>query len=260
MIAIRDLTVETQSGKCLLNRVSLVLSKGENLGITGGSGSGKSTLLKVILGMLDSNSGISFGDIAVDKLDGVGKKELRKLLGKTIGFIPQNPMTAFNPRMKIKDQVAETFRIGLTMNYKDSLNFIGEKFSDLKLLDTPRILNSYPSQLSGGMLQRITVSILLGLNPQYILADEPTAALDRENAQLLVEVLDRECNDAGILFVSHDIQSLKTLCSRVLVMGDGEIIDGGTMDSVLSNPQAPWTKELSKIEKKTRERAISWQA
>ena len=125
-----------------------------------------------------------------------------------------------------------------------------EKLISVNLKDTERVLEAYPNELSGGMLQRVAAAILLGMSPDYILADEPTAALDGENRDLLLSIMRDQMKDKGILFVSHDVAALKGLCQNVYVLGTGKIIEYGTMDTLLSYPQTDWMKQFSMLSHK----------
>lgn len=125
-----------------------------------------------------------------------------------------------------------------------------EKLAAVNLKDTERVLGAYPSELSGGMLQRVAAAILLGMSPDYILADEPTAALDEENRDLLLQIMQKQMEGKGILFVSHDVAALKTLCQNVYVLGNGKMIEHGTMKMLLENPQTDWMKQFSMLSHK----------
>ena len=247
MLKIDNLSVCTTTNIQILNNVSMKLEIGECIGLTGASGSGKSTLIKTIIGIDDTqiiptNGIIEANNINVLKLS---SNERRKLCGKTFGFIPQSPITSFFPNAKIGKQLIATIKLhsdkALTMKQINELAILSLESVNLK--DTNRILNAYPCELSGGMLQRVTMAIILALKPKYILADEPTSALDNENAEILMSLL-AECKNSGILFISHDVKALKTLCSSIIVMESGKVIENQTTDELFLNPQELWTKEF----------------
>ncbi|MGL5437652.1 MAG: ATP-binding cassette domain-containing protein [Lachnospiraceae bacterium] len=243
MIRLEHLTVAAKD-KILLHDVSLEIRKSEAIGLTGQSGSGKSTILKSIMGILSGGckirqGSIWLGDQAIDKLSG-GKR--RQLAGTTIGFIPQNPMTAFDNRIKIGRQLEETLCLRLGLSKQEADRLADEMMLSLNLEDTERIKHCFPSELSGGMLQRIAVSILLALKPEYILADEPTSALDEENTGILLRELKKQKRNTGILLVSHDMEALRQLCSYLYVIEGGRIVEQDATDKVLGSPEQTWTK------------------
>lgn len=260
MIQIKNLNVKTKNKKQLLQDICLEFNKGNVVGITGKSGSGKTTLIKSILGMLDNHSYKVSGDIFY-KNEGItdySQSKRRELCGIKIGYIPQNLMTAFDPRIRIGKQVEETLCIRMGLDKKTAVNAFLENLKTLNLFEEKRILESYPREISGGMLQRIAVALTLSMRPEYILADEPTSALDEENRDLLIKVLLSKKDEIGILFVSHDIKALCALCKEVNVMENGKFIERGNMDILLNNPQTWWTKTFSEVYKNGKERSFVW--
>lgn len=247
MLKIEQLDVKERSGRYLLKDISMEIPAGQIIGLTGHSGSGKTTLLRSIFGMLHTSCHIDAGKILLDDVDlsHLSRKSHRELCGKKLGFIPQNPMTAFDSRLKIGFQIRETFTNRLQMSSNEAMALAREKLAAVNLKDTERVLGAYPSELSGGMLQRVAAAILLGMSPDYILADEPTAALDEENRDLLLQIMQKQMEGKGILFVSHDVAALKTLCQNVYVLGNGKMIEHGTMKMLLENPQTDWMKQFS---------------
>lgn len=243
MIKLDHLTV-TAKDKVLLHDITMEIKKGAAVGLTGQSGSGKSTILKSIMGILSGSCKIRQGNIWLEDwvLNELTGKKRRQLAGTTIGFIPQNPMTAFDSRIKIGRQLEETFCVRLGISKAEANRLADEVMLNLNLEDTERIKQCFPSELSGGMLQRIAVSILLALKPEYVLADEPTSALDEENTQILLRELLKLKSSTGILLVSHDITALRQLCSYLYVMEDSRLIEEDAVDKVLDSPEQAWTK------------------
>jgi len=246
MLKITGLSVEGKKQKTLIKQISFDLKSGKCIGLTGASGSGKTTLIKSIMGILDESCRIVSGDITLDgvSLPSLTAKKQRELCGTVLGFIPQNPMTAFYRYSKIGKQMEETFCVRLKLSRKDARQLSESTLKSVNMSDTNRILNSYPDQLSGGMLQRITMAILLGLKPRYILADEPTSALDEDNRAYLLKLFIDYPEDAGILFLSHDVTALKTLCKEILVMENGQIIERADTNQLFTNPTQNWTKQF----------------
>lgn len=246
MLEIQNLTVTAKNGVPILNNISLSVKTSACIGLTGASGSGKTTLIKSILGMNDNNFRINNGKILLDGSDLLAgtANERRKLCGSVIGFIPQNPMTAFFPHAKMDRQIIETFRIRTGLTKKQALIMAEDVLQKVNLTDTKRVLNAYPGELSGGMLQRIAMALILGTRPKYVLADEPTSALDEANRDLLLDLLRSYQKESSILFISHDTEALKALCSFTHVMEHGKIIETQATRQLFLQPLQPWTKHF----------------
>lgn len=247
MFEVQGIKVTAGRDKTLLHDISFSLEAGQCLGLTGASGSGKTTLLKTIMGVLPPGCRMSEGELILDgiELQTLTAKKRRSYCGTTLGFIPQNPMTAFDPAAKIGTQMKETFQLHLGKNNTSAKQMAVQLLQDVNLMDTERILNAYPQQLSGGMLQRIAMALLAGLSPQYILADEPTSALDEENRDHLLQLLKTRHHAAGILFISHDVDALRNLCPETLVMAQGTVVERQATDQLFQQPQHPWTRAFA---------------
>ena len=247
MLEIKNLTVKVKNNTPILTDVSLSIDEGSCIGLTGASGSGKTTLIKSIMGMNSGDLEITQGQILLDgdNLLIHGAKERRALCGKTIGFIPQNPMTAFFPHAKMERQIIETLRIHTGLDKKQAYALAENVLRQVNLTDTKRVLSAYPGELSGGMLQRIAMALILGTKPKYILADEPTSALDEANRDLLLELLRKCQKTAAILFISHDTEAVKALCPITHVMECGKIIETQATEQLFIHPQQPWTKRFA---------------
>lgn len=258
MLETKGLTVSAKSGVPLLKNISLKLEPGQVVGLTGQSGAGKTTLLRALLGLLTPGCRKTGGEIWVEgkELSQLSHKEQRLLRGTALGFIPQNPMTAFDSRAKIGAQMAETLRLRASLSKSEAEQRGRTLLAGLGIEDPERVLNSLPGQLSGGQLQRVTVALLLALKPKYILADEPTSALDEENRRLLLDLLAKQ--SAGILFISHDVAALERLCSIVHVMESGQITESASMTELLSAPKRTWTKEFSAAWKSPDKEGWTW--
>lgn len=235
MLQIDKLCIQAQSGNVLLDNISLKLDIPEIIGITGHSGSGKTTLIRSILGIFDDNLKISSGRILIDDIDlyKLNSRKRRKINGNLIGYIPQSPMTSFDSRAEIGKQMIEIFKARLGKEKKDAEKFSIELLKKVNLKEAYRVMNSYPSELSGGMLQRVVVAIIIGLKPKYVLADEPTSALDEENRDILIDIMKKDMREMGILLISHDITVLRELCSKLFILNSGKIIVSGDMPMIL---------------------------
>ena len=259
MLKIDDVHVRTPGGE-ILKGFSLEVPAGAVVGLTGRSGAGKTTLIRAILGFLNRDCALNAGSIQLDgrELTRLRPKERRALCGTTIGYIPQSPMTAFDPRVRIGSQMEETLRLRLGLSGADSRRRALEALELVNLPDGARVLESAPSQLSGGMLQRVALALLLAMEPKYILADEPTSALDIENRDLLLELLRQRCSQAGILFISHDVEAMETLCETVVVLDDGRAVEQGTMGELLEHPRQPWTRAYAESWRKRGKEGWKW--
>ena len=224
-----------------LNEVSFQLYRNETLGIVGPSGSGKSTLCRALIGLLKARGGeIKFYDRNLRLL----KKKSKNL--NDIQIIFQDPFSSLNPKMKIKDILKDILLIQKISNNNQIKNEIKSIFKNLSLPTDRQFLNSYPSQLSGGQLQRISIARSLLLKPKILICDESVNMLD---AYVKIEILDllrkiQEKMDLTIIFITHDLGIAKNFCNRLLVMHCGQIIEYGDSFSIFSNPKNDITKAL----------------
>ena len=193
-----------------------------SLALVGQSGSGKSLTIKALLNMLPSQMQLALHV----------KSDFELIAGKTIGFVPQNPFTALSPLTKIQDQIFLP------------LEQINQLFSQVDL--DPSLLNRYPSELSGGQLQRVIIAIALSSRPKLLLLDEPTTALDGETRGNIIDLIKdlQKKMEYKLLFVTHDISSAKLLCEEICVIKNGKVIEFGKMANVLQDPQDIYTKTL----------------
>jgi peptide/nickel transport system ATP-binding protein len=252
LLTVEDLRVSfaTQSGRVEAVRgVSFELAPGEVLAIVGESGSGKSVTAQTVLGLTRSPNAEISGSIRLgeQELVGAGDDELRRVRGAEIGMVFQDPMTSFNPVYTIGRQIVEAIRA-----QRDGVGKAAARQRAVELLDSvgipdaERRIDDYPHQFSGGMRQRAMIAMALSLEPEILIADEPTTALDvTVQAQILalLERLNRERGLATIL-ITHDLGVVAEVADRVLVMHDGVIVERGGLDEVFYSPTDPYTRQL----------------
>ena len=235
-------------GNAVIEDISLCLSAGEVLGIVGESGSGKSTLLKAIAQIRGLSTEIHAGTIVLDGRDiaVLSAGERRKMHGEELAMVFQYAGASLNPARRIGTQLVETMRAHTDLSREEIYARAAEVFGGMGFPDVRRILATYPFELSGGMAQRAAIALAVILRPQLLLADEPTSALD---ATIQLQVLDelralKECMGTAILLITHNIGVVRHIADRVAVMCKGRIVEQGTVDEVLGNPQHPYTREL----------------
>ena len=252
LLTVRDLDVrfDTPAGPLHAVRgVSFHLGRGETLGIVGESGSGKSVTALAVLGLIPrppgtvSGGGIFFGG---DDLITLPPEQLRKIRGNQIAMIFQEPMTCLNPVFTIGFQIAEAVKLHRRMRQREASRYAVEMLAKVGIPLPARRIKEYPHQLSGGTRQRVMIAMALACNPQVLLADEPTTALDVTiQAQIidLMLALQQEYGTA-IVLISHDMGLVAETCGRVAVMYAGRIVEESAVERVFANPMHPYTVGL----------------
>ncbi|MBR1627872.1 MAG: ABC transporter ATP-binding protein [Lachnospiraceae bacterium] len=228
--------------------VSFSLKKGQILGIVGESGSGKTTLIRAVMGLLGTGGVVSKGKIIFDNenLSALSANRLRQINGAKIGMVFQHAGAFFCPIRTIGDQLYESVLAHQKQSKKEFFIEAAALLERLGLKDAERMLSSYPMELSGGMQQRVGIASALLLHPALLLADEPTSALDVLLQKKVVEelCLAREELGVSIVIVSHNIGVIRSMADQILVMKDGECVEQGNAQNVLSQPQHPYTAKL----------------
>jgi peptide/nickel transport system ATP-binding protein len=231
----------------VLRGVTFHVNAGEAYGLVGESGCGKSTTAYAAMRYMPDNAVIQSGRILADGLDvtAMTPDALRKFRATTASMVYQDPVQAMNPTLKVGKQVAECFRI-LGQNKTDAAASAREALRRVKIADPDRVLDRYPHQLSGGMLQRVVIAMALAGDPKLLVLDEPTTGLD---ATVEAEVLDlvrdlRSETSAAILLIAHNLGVIRTMCDRVGVMYAGRVVEEGTVDDVFDRPSHPYTMGL----------------
>ena len=227
--------------------VSFDLKKGETVAIVGESGSGKSVSTKAIMGILPGNAFIEGGSILYDGIDitKVDEAKMHEIRGHRIGLVFQDPLSALNPIMKVGKQIAEVLiRQGVKKDeaYAKALSLM----KDVGIPDAERRINQYPFQFSGGMRQRIVIAIALAGDPEILICDEPTTALDVTVQAKILELINqiKEERHLSVLFITHDLGVVAQMADRICVMFAGEIVESGTAEEIFFHPVHPYTWAL----------------
>ena len=249
MLEIKDLHVQFHtSDHEAVRGISLKVDEGEIMGLVGESGSGKSVTAMMIAGLLRSDRVKMQGQILLDGKDMLRAdgEELLSYQGKDIGVVFQEPMSALNPVMRIGPQVEECLRVHTDFSKEDRRALALQAMRDVDLDDVETVYNKYPHELSGGMLQRVCIAAAIVSRPRLLLADEPTTALDVTIQAQILELLKRlnRERDMSILFISHNLNVVRKLCTRVAVMQKGLIVEEGETEQVFHHPKDPYTQRL----------------
>jgi len=249
-LIINNLEISFISGESqfkAIDNISLQLDKGEIIGLVGESGSGKSVTSLAIMKLLESNSKINGEILFQDKnLLEISEKEMQQFRGNKIAMIFQEPMTSLNPLMKCGKQIIESIVLHLKTNKKQAKEKTIQLFEEVKLPEPQEVFDKYPHQLSGGQKQRVMIAMALACNPQILIADEPTTALDVTVQKNIIELLKRirQERNMSMIFISHDLGVIGEIADKILVMNKGKIVEQGTAKDIFLNPQHPYTKGL----------------
>ena len=227
--------------------VEFTLERGEILGIVGESGSGKSTIANAIINLIDPPGEITNGSIKLDNNELRDNEELiQKIRGKKIGFVFQDPQTSLNPLFKIKDQLIETIQTHLNLGYQDALKKSIQLLKEVGIDNAEKRIEDYPHQFSGGMRQRVVIALAISCEPDLIIADEPTTALDVSIQYQILELLKdlTKKRNLGVIIITHDMGVIAETTNKVIVMRDGLIVEQGDTKELLTNPKSNEARSL----------------
>lgn len=251
-LSVRDLTVEyTAEGQVIhaVNGVSFDLKHGRTFGLVGETGAGKTSIAKAIMRILpDPPAKIKSGEIYLDGEDllKISEKEMRKIRGRKVSMIFQDPMTALNPIMKVGEQIAEVIKLHNDITWKEA-NARAVKMLEMVGIPGERF-GEYPHQFSGGMKQRVVIAMALACSPELLLADEPTTALDVTIQAQVLDMINKLKKDfnTSMIMISHNLGVVAEVCDDLAVIYAGEIVELGSKEAVFDRPTHPYTLGLFK--------------
>ena len=249
-LKINKLDIEYQTRKETIyasKNVSFTLEKGEIIGIVGESGSGKSTIANAIINLVDKPGKITNGSILLDETELCNNEEvIRFIRGKKIGFIFQDPQTSLNPLFTIRDQLVETIQTHTDLNYEKALEKSIKLLKEVGIENPDKRIYDYPHQFSGGMRQRVVIALAISCEPDLLIADEPTTALDVSIQYKILNLLKKLTlnRNLGVLIITHDMGVIAEITDKVIIMRHGKIVEHGITRKVLSKPNSIECKSL----------------
>ena len=251
LLEVKDLVVEFPTRRGVLRAldgVSLDIAPGEILGVVGESGAGKSLTGAAIIGLLEPPGRIAAGEIRLQgqRIDNLPPAQLRRIRGRRIGAIFQDPLTSLNPLYTVGQQLVETIRTHLDVSAAEARRRAIELLKDTGIPAAEQRIDHYPHQFSGGMRQRVVIALALAAEPQLVVADEPTTALDVSIQAQIITLLKRICRQRGaaVMLITHDMGVIAETCDRVAVMYAGRVAEIGPVHEVIHRPAHPYTAGL----------------
>ena len=247
----KNLTISFRTNEGMVRAVrdvSFDLYKGETLAIVGESGSGKSVTARSLMGILAPNAVVDAGSILYDGVNLLDLKEdeFHKYRGNRLGMIFQDPLSSLNPIMKIGKQLTESMLLNEKISKRDAKERALKLLAGVGISDSERRFNQYPFELSGGMRQRVVIAIALSANPEILICDEPTTALDVTIQAQILELINaiKEERRLSVIFITHDMGVVANMADRIAVMYAGKIVEYGTADEIFYHPAHPYTWAL----------------
>ena len=251
LLEVEDLRVEFPTRRGVLTAVdglSLSIAEGEVLGVVGESGAGKTLTGSAIIGLLEPPGRIAAGEIRFDgrRIDNLPPEEMRRIRGKQIGAIFQDPLTSLNPLYTVGRQLIETIRVHLDLDAGAARARALALLHEVGIPGAEQRIGHYPHQFSGGMRQRVVIALALAANPRLVIADEPTTALDVSIQAQIIALLKRLCREHGtaVMLITHDMGVIAETAHRVAVMYAGRIVELGALRDVVQSPKHPYTVGL----------------
>jgi peptide/nickel transport system ATP-binding protein len=248
VLRIEDLAVEFPTRRGVLTAVdgvSLHIDPGEVLGVVGESGAGKSITGTAVIGLLEPPGRIARGRILLcgERIDGLPEDALRRIRGRRIGAVFQDPLTSLNPLYTVGQQLVETIRTHADVPPSEARRHAVQLLQEVGITAAERRIDHYPHQFSGGMRQRVVIALALCANPELVIADEPTTALDVSIQAQIITLLKRMCRDHGaaVLLITHDMGVIAETADRVAVMYAGRLVEIGPVRDVIRQPRHPYT-------------------
>jgi len=251
LLEVENLSIALQGDGVTHNaveNVSFAIGRGEAFGLVGESGCGKSITALAVMGLLRRPLSLGSGRIVLDgrEIQNVSASEMRRLRGKRVAMIFQEPMTALNPLSPVGRQIAEMFVLHQGMGWSEAMDRAEDALRQVRVPSPERRIRDYPHQLSGGMRQRVMIAIALACGPDLLIADEPTTALDVTVQAEIIDLMAELCAAKGtaILMISHDLGLVANMCKRVAVMYAGRIVESQVSGAIFAHPTHPYTRGL----------------
>lgn len=251
LLSVRDLVVQFPTRKGVLTAVdgvSFDIQRGEVLGVVGESGAGKSMTGAAIIGLIEPPGRIASGQVLLDgeRIDNLSVSQMRRVRGKKVGMVFQDPLTSLNPLYTVAQQLIETVRTHLPLSEKQAREHALALLDEVGIPAAKRRMDDYPHQFSGGMRQRVVIALALAAEPELVIADEPTTALDVSVQAQIIDVLKRLCSERGaaVMLITHDMGVIAETADRVAVMYAGRIAEIGPVRDVVKHAKHPYTQGL----------------
>jgi peptide/nickel transport system ATP-binding protein len=251
VLSVRDLVVQFPTRRGALtavDRISFDIAPGEVLGVVGESGAGKSMTGTAVIGLLEPPGRITSGEVLLkgQRIDNLDAESMRRIRGKRIGMVFQDPLTSLNPLYKVGEQLIETIRTHTNLTHSQARQRAIDLLTEVGIPAPDKRIDNYPHQFSGGMRQRVVLALALCAEPELIIADEPTTALDVSVQAQIISLLKKLCKDHGtaVMLITHDMGVIAETADRVAVMYAGRIAEIGPVQDVIKRARHPYTEGL----------------